>query len=103
MASADYPTLRNAVLQKLQVTATYHNLYRKFCPHVIGRKKGKEHVLGYQFAGQSSKGLPPDGEWRCFDVAGLSGVNTQNGPWRTRDVHTRPQNCVDNIDEEVPY
>jgi hypothetical protein len=103
MASSDYGTLSAAIRQKLIVTATYHGHYREFCPHVIGTKKGKQHVLGFQFAGSGSSGLAPGGEWRCFDVATLSSVSTRTGPWRTRPVHTQPQTCVDNIDVEVSY
>jgi hypothetical protein len=98
-----YSTLRNAVLQKLIVTAQYGGYYREFCPHCLGTKRGREHVLGYQFAGSSSSGLPPGGEWRCFDVAKLSNVATRTGTWKTGSSHTRPQACVDNIDVEVSY
>lgn len=101
--SPSYSTLRNAVLQKLIVTADYRSHYREFCPHCLGTKRGREHVLGYQFAGGSSSGLPPGGEWRCFDVAGLSNLRTRTGAWKTGPNHTRPQTCVDNIDVEVSY
>jgi hypothetical protein len=103
MPSAVYSTLLDAIRQKLQVTADYRSLRREFCPHVIGMKRGKEHVLGYQFGGQSSSGLPPGGEWRCFDVAGLTNVATYNGIWHTGNQHTQPQSCVDQIDVEVEY
>ena len=103
MPSSDYATLRNAILNKLIVTAGYKGYPRIFCPHVIGQKKGKEHVLTYQFGGSSSSGLPPGGEWRCFYVNGLSNVFTSSGPWRTGASHTQPQNCVDSIDVEVSY
>jgi hypothetical protein len=103
MASPLYSTLRDAILQKLQFTAYYRGLLREFCPHVIGMKRGQEHVLGYQFGGQSSSGLPPNGEWRCFDVNGLSNISTRNGPWQTGNRRTQPQRCVDQIDVEVSY
>jgi len=103
MASPAYSTLRDAILQKLQVTAIYRGLVREFCPHVIGMKNGREHVLGYQFGGRSSSGLPPNGEWRCFDVTGLSDISTRSGPWHTGNRHTQPQSCVDEIDLEIDY
>lgn len=103
MPSAIYMTIRDAILQKLQVTADYRGYNREFCPHVIGMKRGKEHVLGYQFAGGSSSGLPLGGEWRCFDVAGLSNVTTRSGAWYTGSSHTQPQSCVGDIDVEVTY
>jgi hypothetical protein len=103
MTSAIYSTLRDAILQKLQVTADYHGFRREFCPHVIGMKHGREHMLGYQFAGGSKSGLPPRGEWRCFEVAELLNASTHTGAWHTGSSHTRPQKCVDQIDVEVDY
>lgn len=103
MPSATYSTLRNAILNKLTATADYHGYSRVFCPHVIGLKRGREHCLGFQFAGGSSSGLPPGGEWRCFEVNDLSNVLTSSGPWHTGTSHTQPQRCVDNIDVEVSY
>jgi len=103
MPSSAYAILRDAILQRLQVTADYHSYLREFCPHVIGIKRGREHVLGYQFGGQSSSGLRAGGEWRCFDVAGLTNVGTYNGVWHTGNRNTQPQSCVDQIDVEVDY
>ena len=31
-----------------------------------------EKALTYQFGGQSSKGLPPGGQWRCLWLAKVS-------------------------------
>jgi hypothetical protein len=103
MASSVYFKVRDAILQNLQIVADYRGYRREFCPHAIGTKRGKEHVLGYQFGGASSSGLPPGGEWRCFDVAGLSNVGTRNGVWYTGNGHTQPQTCVDQIDVEVDH
>ena len=100
MISASYQRIRVAVVQKLVVTANYHNHYREFCPHVIGMTRGREHVLGYQFTGSSSSGLPARGEWRCFNIAELSDVMTHAGSWHTSEVH-QPQTCVEEIDVRV--
>ena len=48
-----YATIRQAILDKEQVLATYHGYHREMCPHVIGWKHGEEHALFYQFGGQS--------------------------------------------------
>jgi hypothetical protein len=98
-----YAVLRAAILNKQQVTCTYRGLHRECCPHVIGMKGRKEQVLMYQFGGQSSSGLPPGGEWRCMEVAGISGATSQQGPWHTGAGHTRPQTCVDQVDAEVTF
>jgi hypothetical protein len=103
MSSATYSTLRNAIFNTLTVTADYRGHSRVFCPHEIGVKSGREHCLGFQFAGGSSSGLSSGGEWRCFDVNGLSNVFTSGGLWHTGANHTQPQSCVDTIDEEVSY
>ena len=64
-------------------------------------KDGSEMVLSYQFAGQSSKGLPAGGEWRCMRVADINDATTRIGEWHTADNHSRPQTCVKLIDLEV--
>lgn len=98
-----YKELRDAITNKLQVICEYKGYFRKVCPHVIGKKNGKEHVLTYQFGGESSSGLPIDGEWRCMQVDGIHVLRVQPGKWYSRDRHTQPQTCVDHIDIEVDY
>ncbi len=97
--------LKDAIRNKLQVTAHYQGHPREFCPHAIGWKGDSYHVIGYQFGGSSSKGLPPGGEWRCFVVAGLSNVTAKAGAWHTGTSHTRPMTCIDRerIEVEVAY
>jgi hypothetical protein len=96
-----YSVLRQAIIDKKQVTCSYRGLTREVCPHVIGLKRGKKHALVFQFGGQSSSGLPPGGEWRCLDVDSVTGASAQDGPWHTGDSHLQPQTCVDQIDVEV--
>lgn len=99
-----YAVLRNAIVNKKQVTCTYRGFYREICPHVIGKgKDGHEMVLSYQFAGQSSTGLPPGGEWRCMRVDEMSHVTSRDGDWHTGDNRSRPQTCVKDIDVEVTF
>jgi hypothetical protein len=81
----------------------FQRLPKVFCPHAIGMKRDREHCLGFQFAGGSSSGLPSGGEWRCFDVNGLTSIFTGSGPWHTGANYTQPQSCVDIIDAEVSY
>lgn len=103
MVGSVYTALREAVLNKMQIVCVYHGLPREICPHAIGWKHGREKILAYQFAGRSSKGLPPDGEWRCMFGDEISAVNVRPGPWRTGSRHSRPQTCVDEIDAEVEF
>lgn len=98
-----YAVLRHAIENRLQVTCNYRGYYREMCPHVLGLKRSREQVLSFQFGGESSSGLPPDGEWRCMVVAEIEDAQSRAGEWHTSHRHTQPQTCVDEIDVEVPY
>lgn len=95
--------MRQAIIDKQQIIATYAGHQREMCPHVIGSKAGREQALFFQFAGGSSSGLPPGGEWRCIPIDGLSDVSAQPGEWHTGPRHSQPQTCVDQVDVEVAY
>ena len=101
--SHTYTVLRDAIINKCQVTCSYQDYDREMCPHVLGHKDGHEQVLSYQFGGQSQRGLPAGGEWRCMKVAEIKDVTIQEGDWHTGRTHTQPQTCVDQVDVEVPY
>jgi hypothetical protein len=59
MPSVTYALFRNAILAQEQVTCTYDGRCRELCPHIIGtNNSGKEVVLAWQFAGDSSGRLP---------------------------------------------
>jgi hypothetical protein len=90
-------------MARQQVICTYEGHQRFVCPHVIGTKNGKHHVLTWQFAGGSSSGLPPGGQWRCMQIDKVMGAAAQVGDWHTGKRHTKPQTCVDQIDVEVAY
>lgn len=99
-----YEVIRQAIINKKQVTATYKSRVREMCPHVIGTKNGRQQALFYQFGGSSSSGLGLPGassNWRCIPISGLSNVSTKKGEWHTAPNYSRPQNCVDHIDVEV--
>ncbi len=109
-----YAIIRQAIIDKEQVLATYHGYPREMCPHVIGWKRAKdrygnlgprqENALFYQFGGRSESGLKPDGSpenWRCIHLDELQNVTTREGAWHTAPNHSRPQSCVDEIDVEV--
>jgi hypothetical protein len=69
MPTAAYQLFREAILEEKQVTCKYQGHYRELCPLIIGHKRGRERVLAFQFGGQSSRRLPPGGDWKCFDLA----------------------------------
>lgn len=98
-----YHMIRQAIINRDIVVATYHGHVREMCPHVLGTKKGRLQSLMYQFAGTSSNGLEPDGSpanWRCIIVEELLNVSVRksDGHWHTASNYSRPQTCV-NPDE----
>jgi hypothetical protein len=98
-----YSIVRRAILRKEQVIATYDGHRREMCPHVIGTKYGRRQALFFQFGGSSNSGLPPDGEWRCIPIEGLSDVVIRPGPWHSANDNTQLQTCVDVVDVEVAH
>ena len=96
-----YADIRRTMEAKKPFSCTYNGLRREVCAHTLGTKNGKEQVLVFQFAGESSKGLPPEGEWRCMPVAGIQDFQEIDGPWHTDDRHSQSQTCVDTVDLEV--
>jgi hypothetical protein len=103
-----YALIRQAILEKKAIHATYSGLHREMCPHVIGLKNGKPQTLCYQYGGQSSSRLiQPDGSkenWRCIEIAKLSSVRiVETDTWHTAPDHSRPQTCVDKVDVEVRF
>jgi hypothetical protein len=94
-----YRVIRQAILDRDIVVATYHGHVREMCPHVLGTKNGRLQALMYQFAGSSSSGLEPDGSpanWRCIIVEELLSVSIKKsgGQWHTASNYSKPQTCV---------
>ena len=102
-----YTTIKQAIISKQQVVATYDGHVREMCPHVIGTKDGREQALFYQFGGTSgSRPIEPAGSpknWRCIPIDGLSGVSVRDGAWHTATDHSKRQTCVDHVDVEVEH
>lgn len=106
MSNTNYTIIRNAILKKQQIIATYSGHVREMCPHVIGTKNGREQALFYQFGGTSSSGAiisDSPKNWRCIPIDGLSNVSAKTGTWHTGGNHSQDQTCVDDIDVEVTY
>lgn len=101
MASATYVLIRNAILAEQQITCVYAGRYRELCPHIIGHTDGEEKLLAFQFGGDSSKPLPPGGQWRCLGVAGIKKLAARDGPWHAGSSHRRQQSCVKDVDLDI--
>jgi hypothetical protein len=101
MPSATYRLFRQAILEEKQVLCTYDGCHRELCPHIIGHKHGEETVLAFQFGGESTSQLPPDGEWRCLYLSKVSNPSRRTGAWHTGPYHRTTQTCVDDIDLDI--
>jgi hypothetical protein len=100
----DQPTeelLVDAIHNRWQVHGTYHGRRRTFCPHALGTKDGKRHVLVYQFEGTGLSGAPLNAGWRCLAVAKLADVSVTPGEWHSAANVFNPQSCLDTVDVAV--
>jgi hypothetical protein len=93
--------IAEAIRNKRQVLATYHGRRREMCPHVLGRgPEGQVQALFFQFGGESSRGLPPQGEWRCLRLADLRDLSVRDGPWHA-GPRRHQQACVQEVDVQA--
>ena len=100
--SHTYSLIRQAILHKHHVLATYDGHRRELCPHALGHTKGEERCLFYQVAGGSSRGRARG--WRCMAIDKLSWVSVRPGPWHSDDTgHSRSHHCVENVDLDVMW
>lgn len=103
MTSATYAIFRQAIAARKQVICTYQGHVREVCPHTLGHKDGQEKALTFQFAGYSSTGLPPSGQWRCLFLAQVDNAQLRDGPWHSGERHSRSQTCVAEVDIEIDF
>jgi hypothetical protein len=96
-----YHLFAQAMACRKQVLCIYDGYARELCPIILGHSQGQEKALAFQFGGQSSKGLPPGGQWRCLFLAKVGNAQLQDGPWHTGDSHSQPQGCVKMVDLDV--
>jgi hypothetical protein len=99
--SETFNTFCRAILGRQQITCRYQGHYREVCPHILGHSSGVEKALVYQFGGKSSKGLPPNGEWRCLRLSEVSDVELRDGPWHSGTGHSATQRCVEDVYVDV--
>jgi uncharacterized protein len=101
-----FDLFHRAILDRRQVTCSYQGLYREICPHILGHRAGSETALVFQFGGESSKGLPAGGQWRCLKLEDVKDVKLRDGWWYTGQQHATSQSCVDyvfvDVNEDVP-
>jgi hypothetical protein len=96
--TGNYSSIHRAIRDRKQIHATYRGLPREMCPHVLGTKNGRRQALFFQFAGESERGLPPGGGWRCLPVDELTALSLRDGPWFSHSDYSPAGACVDLID-----
>jgi hypothetical protein len=79
----------------------YDGYPRELCAIILGHSQGQEMALTYQFAGESSRGLPRGGQWRCLRLSKVNDIQLRDGPWIAGSGHTQPQGCVEVVDLDV--
>ena len=93
--------LERAIQERQQVVATYNGRPRAFCPHALGMKGDKRHVLVYQFDAARRIGERPTTGWRCLEIDKLEDVSAQPGEWHTAPNVFNPQSCLDQVEVVV--
>jgi hypothetical protein len=102
MPSSIYKLFAQAMAERKQIVCVHGGYRRELCPIILGHKMtGEEVVLVYQFGGNSSRGLSPEGDWRCLRLSGTSDVQLRDGRWRAGSSHRQSQACVDIVDLDV--
>jgi len=96
-----YNLFAKAMAERKQVLCAYDGYARELCPIILGHSQGQEKALTFQFGGQSRKGLPPGGQWRCLFLAKVEDIRLRDGLWHTGDNHSQPQGCVETVDFDV--
>jgi len=100
--SETYHLLWRAARGREQITFVYDGYYREACPTILGYKKdGREAVLAFQFGGKSKSTLPSSGQWRCFDLAGVTDLHMRDGEWHGGTSHRKTQPFIQHVDVDV--
>ena len=101
MPSPTYDLFVQAMVERKQILCIYGGYSRLLCPIILGHSQEQEKALIYQFAGESTSGLPSRGDWKCLFLAKVSNVQLRDGPWYAGDRHTQRQRCVQVVDVDV--
>lgn len=98
---AEYALLRRAVQQRQLIRCVFKGLERDLCPHALGLKGGRAHLLAWQFGGRCWEPLSADGGWRCIPIYQMSELALIDGPWRVGSPVPKDI-CLDLLDVEAP-
>jgi hypothetical protein len=101
LPSSAYKLFEQAMTSRQHILCRYHGRPRELCPIILGHSQGREKALTYQFGGESEKGLPPGGQWRCLWLSEVGDILLRDGAWHAGDHHNQPQGCVEVVDLDV--
>ena len=88
--STTYRIIWKAIRARKQIVCSYEHHPREVFAHILGYKaSGEEALFVFQVGGESSKPLPPAGEWRCFDLDGIADIQVRERSWRGGSRHRR--------------
>ena len=106
-----FDMVRDAIINKKIIEATYGGYSRKMCPHALGTLKGRKVALFFQFEGGSRSGQHRS-NWRTLPIDGLTDVQVIGGKchtasrrgvrpmnWRSFDAVVDQQGSFDCFDE----
>jgi hypothetical protein len=100
--SVMYRIFWQAVRARKQLTCVYAGRYREIFPVIVGyAAKTQERAFVFQTGGESSQKLSPGGNWRCFDLAGVTDVGIRDGEWTSGMRHSQPQSCIEHVDVDA--
>jgi hypothetical protein len=86
-ANETYRMIRQAIIDKDIVVATYHGHVREMCPHVIGQKRSRAQALFYQSAGGAQQNWGPT-------VHRATGVASSSRSFRTCQLGSQWANGI---------
>ena len=96
--------LIEAIRAKQCLTGLYDGAVRHFAPHALGAAPdGTPAVFVFQYAGETTTGMPIGGQWRCFRLEGLSHLRPNEHRWRSRsNYNLKRQSCLAMIQVGLP-
>ena len=79
--------IRQAILDRRALGATYDGAPLSFSPHVLGRdKRGARRVLAFQHGGAT--------RWRCLRLSRLKRLRSTSDDWQSGHGPYRQHSCV---------
>jgi len=93
-----YAVVKNAILERVSLTARYEDYLRFFSPHAIGTTSdGSLVVVAYQYGGGKPGGGFGVAEWCRFYLHRLHDVRPNGDGWRDGPLDADPREGLSQI------